>query len=118
MWSPTTGKPTRRWLASLGILLLLILAVWYSQHQGVRAVTASVARQAEENCREIESLKTLVRQEAIDNYEHLAKNAKLLNLKVTPELRSAAREARDARLARYAKDVCPRVETAPPLPGT
>lgn len=61
---------------------------------------------AHHNCVQIESIKKRVRQRAIDDYNHLPATAKLLNLKVTPELRAKAKETRDNTLNTYAPQHC------------
>lgn len=59
-----------------------------------------------ELCVQVELLKTGFRQDAIDNYKHLDRNGKLLNIKITPQLRKAAKESLNATLKRYAPDPC------------
>ncbi len=102
------GKPTRRWIATVAVILALIGAMWFNQHQGLRAVTNDLSAQSLEYCHEIESLKTRVRVRVTDDFANLDRNGRLLGITITPELRAQAKTDRDATLERYAAQPCPR----------
>ncbi len=102
------GKPTSRWLVTVGVILALIVGVWVNQHQGLRAVTNDLSAQSLEYCHEIEALKARVRARVNEDYRNLDRNGKLLDITITPELRAQAKADRDATLKRYAAQSCPR----------
>lgn len=66
------------------------------------------------NCQDVEKLKLRVRLSALRNYRDLAKNAKLLGITLTHDLRAKALHDRDLTLKRYAREECPRHETVAP----
>lgn len=57
-------------------------------------------------CVQIEALKTAQRTAANENYQKLDQNAKLLGIKVTPELRAAAKHNWVQTLRRFAPHNC------------
>lgn len=83
---------------SVGVIVLT--GIWRSQ--AARDIATVVNR----NCQSIEALKKQFRQQAIENYERLDVNAKLLGVTVTPELREAAKVGRDRTLRRFAHTEC------------
>jgi len=102
------GKPTRRWILTVVVIFALIGALWFNQHQGLRAVTNDLSAQSLENCQEIEALKGRVRDRVNEDYRNLDRNGKLLGITITPELRAQAKADRDATLKRYSPQSCPR----------
>jgi len=66
------------------------------------------------NCKQIESLKKIVRDEANENFKSLGKNLRVLRITLTLEIIRIAREARDLKRMRYAPSRCvsPRVPTS------
>jgi len=90
------------------VILALIAALWFNQHQGLRAVTDDLSAQSLENCQEIEALKGRVRARVNEDYRNLDRNGKLLGITITPELRAQAKADRDATLKRYSPQSCPR----------
>lgn len=58
------------------------------------------------NCRQTELLKDRVRMRARQDFNNLDANAKLLGIKVTPQLRQKAKEARNQTLSDYAPQAC------------
>lgn len=114
MFKPT-GRPTRRWIGTVIVLLALIGALWWNQHSGLRAttretraLTEALARNAVQDCKEIEHLKYRVRFNAQKNFKEVKENARLLNIPLTPELLAKVRREYHATLRRYASDPCPR----------
>lgn len=66
----------------------------------------STAASARENCRRVDALYTRVRDNANRSFAELPQNAKLLGVKVTPELVEKARADRDRTLRAYAPITC------------
>ena len=102
------GKPTRRWLATTGVILAIIAAVWFNQHQGLRSVTDQLAQQSLENCKEIEANKAQQRKDATEEHNNLERNARLLGITLTPELRAAVDAEYQHKMDVYAPSKCPR----------
>ena len=67
---------------------------------------AELSEIAMQNCQAIEALKAARRQEAIGNYRRLERDAGLLGITLTPELRKAALEGRNRTLRRFAPSDC------------
>lgn len=120
MWTTTNGAshPTRRWLATIVVLLLLLAAVWYDSSQGQKAaindtqsLAKVVSRQALLQCREIERIKYRVRYNAEKSFREVKENAKLLDIELTPALLRKVKKEHDATLRRYASQPCPRPTT-------
>lgn len=107
MYKPD-GKPTRRWFATIGVLLLLIVGVWFNQERGLRSVTEDVQFQALRNCEEVEALKKRVRDAVTEEFARLDLNGELLDIEITPELRAQAKADMESTLRRYAPEDCPR----------
>lgn len=61
---------------------------------------------ARDLCETTEKLKAQHRLEALEDYENLDRNGRLLGIEITPELRATARESRDATLRRFAPSDC------------
>lgn len=57
-------------------------------------------------CAQVEALKDRVRQRAIDDYNSLDRNAHLLGIKLTPQLRAATLKSRNRVLSDYAPQDC------------
>jgi hypothetical protein len=97
----------------------VIFALWTSWQADRHQEEARIERIAQLNelnkvqCDEIEALKTGEREEAIEDYRQLDRNAQLLGITVTDELRAVALEERNDRLARYAQARCPRTVLRP-----
>lgn len=87
-------------LAGVALVALGVSLAWGANDQ---RELADVVRT---NCRQIESLKAQFRIQAIENYERLEEDAKLLGITLTDELRSAALEGRNRNLARFAPIDC------------
>ena len=88
----------------LASVLSIALFAWVSieRAQDQRDLDALAAR----NCMSIEALKTQFREQAIEGYQNLERDARLLGVVLTPELRQAAVESRDKKLARFAAREC------------
>lgn len=56
---------------------------------------------AEQTCNQVEHLKAELRDRARDNFRNLERDARLLGIALTPELRATARESRDDTLRRF-----------------
>lgn len=70
------------------------------------AQTARIEAIAYHECLDIEKLKKIQRDDALKNYRQLDRNGKLLGIKITPELRKAAKEDRDDKLRKFAPKDC------------
>lgn len=77
------------------------------------AVTLSLAvfefisyHNEQHNCSQIELIKTRVRKNAIDSYKKLPQTAKLIGVKVTPELRRVALGQEQRTLDEYSASRC------------
>lgn len=81
-------------LAFLTLTAALLIGIWRVETLAVR------------NCENVEALKSVQREAARENYANLERNARLLKLELTPELRRVAREGRDATLKRFASHRC------------
>lgn len=57
-------------------------------------------------CVQVEALKERVRQRAIDDFNNLERNAKLLGITLTPQLKAATLESRNRILRDYAPQDC------------
>ena len=64
-------------------------------------VRARIKRTDVLHCREIEALKAAERRAARENFAMLDRNAELLGITITPQLRSAAREGVERTLKRF-----------------
>jgi len=102
------GKPTRRWVATSGVLFALIAGLWFNQHQGIKHVTKQAQKLSLENCRDIEDLKGRVRTKVTEDYANLDRNGVLLGITITPALRRQALHDRNETLRKYAPEPCPR----------
>jgi hypothetical protein len=87
-------------LATLGLALLLVAAYWRAQD------TRTFAEQTVRHCRQIEALKTEIRRTAIQNFRNLKRDAELLGIDITSQLRAAARDSRDDKLHRFRPNPC------------
>lgn len=99
------------------LALVILLAAWTikSNHDRDMAIEDNrIERVSQLNrvnfdlCERIRALFAARRQEAIQNYRNLERDARLLGIKVTPELREASRRARDMTLERFRDEKCPR----------
>lgn len=95
-------------LAASGVALVVRFNDTNARRDQAHQRDVRIAAVALQDCHEIEALKKAQRDKAIDDYQHLDVNAKLLGIKVTPELRRAAADARDTALRRFAPEACPR----------
>ena len=77
----------------------------------IRRLAGQLEEGRVENCRTIEALKTEFRSDAKTDFRNLGRTARLLGITVTPELRKAARESRDATLRRFASIDCTKEES-------
>ena len=66
----------------------------------------STAFAGRENCRRIDSLYSTRRASAIRSFDQIHENARLLGIKLTPELLAKARNDRDRTLREYAPLHC------------
>lgn len=66
----------------------------------------AIAEVGRKNCQQIEALKTEFRTQAIQDFEHLDRNARLLGITLTAEVRKAARAGRDDTLRRFRPHSC------------
>jgi hypothetical protein len=86
--------------ATFALIALGLSLSWRAEDQ------RHLNRVATDNCQAIEALKTQFRSQARTNYRALPRNARLLDIPLTPELRLEARRARDRTLARFAPRDC------------
>lgn len=90
----------------------LALSQRFGQTAQRRAEQASfnrqLAQESLDNCHEIEKLKRAVRQQAVEDYQHLDRNLRILGIKKTKSIARTARQARDEKLTKFAEQVCPR----------
>lgn len=86
--------------AMIMVSVVAAAAVIRSQHQH------DIATFAEANCLQIEALKTEFREQALESYRNLERDARLLGIPLTRELREAAIASRDRRLERFAAREC------------
>lgn len=96
-------------MTRLTLIAVVVLGAFALASYSVLAVVDSRARNVEQRvafCLEIEKLKAAQRQKANENYRNLRKNARILGIKVTPELVRASRESRDRELRRFAARSC------------
>lgn len=126
---PTPEKQRRRtyvalflaaWAVAVSLLVSgVVIVERFSDTNQRRArqaqINAQLRQVAKQDCLEIESLKKIQRDNAIDNYRKLDRNGRLLHITITPELRRTAREERDATLRKFAPEPCPR--PVPPTTG-
>lgn len=66
----------------------------------------STALAARENCHRTDDVYTRIRQNAVRSFRELPQNAKLLGIKVTPELVAKAKANRDRTLRTYKPLTC------------
>jgi hypothetical protein len=58
------------------------------------------------NCQQIEALKAEFREQALERYQNLDRDGRLLGIEITPELREQAARSRNKTLARFAAREC------------
>lgn len=80
-------------IAALG--LVAVASTWRAEDQEQLRTVAM------KNCQSIEALKTQFRKQALENYAQLERNARLLDIEVTDEVRAAALENRNRTLRRF-----------------
>lgn len=99
----------------VGVILLAAYTVHENHQRDAQIEAARVERIEQLNrinfdfCLKIQKLYKARRDEAIENYRHLDRNGRLLGIRVSPELRRTARQARDETLRRFKKQKCPKV---------
>lgn len=119
MLGDTAPKRTRLvvdFVALLGAIAIILSGVALAgrlhdataRHLDQARFNRSISQVSLRDCQEIEKLKKAQRDAAILNFKNLDKNAALLGIRVTPQLREAAKEGRDATLRRFAPGPCPR----------
>lgn len=59
-------------------------------------------------CLEIELLKKVEREEALEDFRNLDRNLRILGIEKTPEIVETAEESRDRTLSRFRVGTCPR----------
>jgi hypothetical protein len=74
----------------------------------LKALTERVSRESLSICRELERGKAQQRADAKNDYKNFERNAGLLGVTVTEELRQAVRESYEHKLEVYAPNKCPR----------
>lgn len=89
--------------ATLAACALVALGVSLAWGANDRRELAEVVKQ---NCEAIEALKAQFREQALQNFERLEENARLLDIPLTEELRQAAEQGRDRTLRRFAESDC------------
>ena len=111
MLGPSASRRTRIAVDILALVsaVAIILAGWalFDRFQQTNERRRDLAAIDHRNCVAIEDLKLAQRQEAILNFKQLDRNGKLLHIKITPEIRRVAKQARDRRLHRFASKPCP-----------
>jgi hypothetical protein len=85
-------------------VLSLTLFFWTSYQRGndVKALDQLAAR----NCEQIESLKREFRTEAQDEFDNIARNARLLGIELTEELLDTAQQELNKTLFRFRAADC------------
>lgn len=88
-------------VVAVGAIVLFSFAfAWRASDQA--RISAIVAH----NCADIEALKSQFRRQAIESFAALDRNGRLLGIRITPEVRAAARESRDRTLQRFRSKRC------------
>lgn len=87
-----------RWLINILLIVAVVGVATYSRQ------VALVTR--DQNCVRVESIKALLREQENEDYAHLHRNLKLLNVKETPEVLALARREHETKLARLKKLPC------------
>ena len=126
---PNKVVTVRRWevVGSFIVIVLISIALaWWSdyrddqlerrvqrnvvtnkQQDAVRRELLAELRKADARaCGQIEALKEQFREQAIQNYQRLEQNARLLEIRLTPALRREALAARNRTLARFRAGEC------------
>lgn len=92
-----------KWLATAALVIALLgnVTVYFANNKTTDKILSARAASRLYNCQQLNVLKANVRQDAIDNYNHLDRNGKLLGIKITPELRNQARIDKENTLEKY-----------------
>lgn len=126
---PLKPVTVRRWEV-VGAFLLLVAVAVFGDIRGDRRIDAAekrITQNAVQNaaqnevrrqlvagfrdadartCSQIEALKAEFRKQAVENFANLERNARLLEIELTPELRREAAAGRDRTLVRFAAREC------------
>jgi hypothetical protein len=70
------GKPTRRWVATVAVLMLIILAAWYNQRAGLKAVARETQTTADQTHAALCSFRLDLRQRYDAGVEYLKSHPK------------------------------------------
>lgn len=128
---PTKVVDVKRWEVAVGVALYLVIlagTLTYMQRsidEAERRITQNAVLNAAQDevrrqlvdhfretdmqtCRQIEGLKAEFRNQAVENYANLERNAELLGIVLTPQLRHQAEVDRNRTLDRFAARDCNR----------
>jgi hypothetical protein len=109
-----------RWLGVIAAglvaaVVMLVAGIAFRAYETNQAEQRSAEADVR-TCIQVERIKRQLREDAIENWKNLARNARLLRIELTQEVREVALQERNATLRRFAPIDCDHLPSTEELP--